>query len=66
MLQLDYQKMGIDPAEVIRENNSQLQDLIDYCKDLARIHQRLGNTQKADKCLLLAKKQEKLIRNIGA
>ncbi|MTJ10740.1 hypothetical protein [Anabaena sp. UHCC 0204] len=64
MLQLDYQKLGIDPVEVIKENNSQLQEMIDYCRDLAKIHQRLGNTQKADRCLLLSRRQEKLIRHI--
>ncbi|MTJ56092.1 hypothetical protein FJR38_27325 [Anabaena sp. UHCC 0253] len=66
MLRLNYKSLGIDPEKVIRTNNEQLEEMIDYCRSLARIHQRLGNTQKADRCLFLANQQEQLIRNIGA
>jgi|LakMenE01Jun11ns_1017448.scaffolds.fasta_scaffold9096817_2 hypothetical protein len=66
MLQFDFEKMGINHDEIIQENNNQLLQIIDYLEHLASIHQRLGNPQKADRCLFLANQNKQMIRTIGA
>lgn len=66
MLQFDFEKMGINPDEIIQENNDQLHQIIDYLEHLASIHQRLGNHYKADECLFLARQNKQMIRNLGA
>jgi hypothetical protein len=66
MLRFDFEKMGIIPDQVIQENNDQANQLIDYLEHLASIHQRLGNPQKADRCLFLARQNKQMIRNLGA
>jgi hypothetical protein len=66
MLQIDFEKTGINHDVIIKENNDQLHQIIDYLEHLASIHQRLGNPQKADECLFLARQNKQMIRTIGA
>lgn len=66
MIQIDFEKMGIIPDQIVQENNDQANQLIDYLEHLASIHQRLGNPQKADECLFLANQNKQMIRTIGA
>jgi hypothetical protein len=66
MLRFDFEKTGINHDVIIKENNDQLHQIIDYLEHLASIHQRLGNPQKADRCLFLANQNKQMIRNTGA